>query len=98
MKNHNHQNKYHNILENMADGHFVVDKNHTITFWDRAVERILGYTAKEAVGKSCALLIIVLKLFFCSMMNTPCVNFSFSAGHSLLSDSNCQLHLSERFL
>ncbi|MEJ2587840.1 MAG: sigma 54-interacting transcriptional regulator [Deltaproteobacteria bacterium] len=44
------------LLESMADGVFTLDKNGTITSWNPAMERISGYTAEEAIGKSCMLL------------------------------------------
>lgn len=56
IKMNNAHHDYYAILENMADGLFAVDKNCKITFWNRAAERILGYTAEEAVGESCAIL------------------------------------------
>ncbi|MCK5312467.1 MAG: PAS domain S-box protein, partial [Desulfobacteraceae bacterium] len=44
------------IIETMADGLFTLDIRGKITSWNSAMERISGYSAKEAVGKSCSLL------------------------------------------
>lgn len=41
------------ILNCVADGVFTVDCDKRITFFNRAAERITGFTAKEAVGQFC---------------------------------------------
>jgi diguanylate cyclase (GGDEF)-like protein/PAS domain S-box-containing protein len=45
---------YKRLLDNIADGVYFVDAERRITFWNRAAERLTGYSAKEVVGKSCA--------------------------------------------
>lgn len=42
------------ILDNVADGVFTVDEMFNITFFNRAAERITGYSAKEAMGRPCS--------------------------------------------
>ena len=42
------------IVDNLYDGLYFVDTNRTITYWNKAAERISGYAAQEVVGKSCA--------------------------------------------
>ena len=42
------------ILDNLHDGLYFVDRKRVITFWNKAAERISGFTAAEVVGKSCA--------------------------------------------
>ena len=44
------------IINSMADGVFTLDANGRISSWNRSMERIIGYTAKEAIGKTCELL------------------------------------------
>jgi PAS domain S-box-containing protein len=44
------------IIDTMADGLFTLDPRGKITSWNNAMERISGYSAKEAVGKGCGLL------------------------------------------
>lgn len=44
------------ILDSMADGVFVLDSDGKIVSWNRAMERISGYRAEEALGQTCALL------------------------------------------
>jgi two-component system response regulator HydG len=44
------------ILDTMAEGLFTLNTNGTITSWNRAMEKISGYRAEEAVGKTCQLL------------------------------------------
>ena len=42
------------ILDNLHDGLYFVDRKRVITFWNKAAERISGFTSAEVVGKSCA--------------------------------------------
>ena len=42
------------ILNSIADGVFTVDKNWRITSFNRAAERITGWSSEEAMGKSCS--------------------------------------------
>ena len=44
------------IIESMADGVFTMDPDGRISSWNRSMERISGYTAQEAMGKTCELL------------------------------------------
>jgi PAS domain S-box-containing protein len=44
------------IIDSMADGVFTMDTLGRISSWNRSMERISGYTAKEALGQSCRLL------------------------------------------
>ena len=44
------------IIETMADGLFTLDIRGQITSWNKAMERISGYSARDAVGKGCSLL------------------------------------------
>jgi diguanylate cyclase (GGDEF)-like protein/PAS domain S-box-containing protein len=45
---------YQAIIENLHDGLYFVDRNRTITYWNKAAEKISGFRADEVVGKSCA--------------------------------------------
>jgi diguanylate cyclase (GGDEF)-like protein/PAS domain S-box-containing protein len=45
---------FRQIIENLHDGLYIVDRKMVITYWNKAAEHISGYTAKEVVGKSCA--------------------------------------------
>jgi len=44
------------LLESMADGVFTLDDKGKITSWNISMEHITGYTAEEAIGKSCMML------------------------------------------
>jgi two-component system response regulator HydG len=44
------------IIDCMADGVFTMDANGLISSWNPAMERISGYSAAEALGKTCQLL------------------------------------------
>lgn len=44
------------LLESIADGVFTLNKNGRITLWNKAIERITGYSAEEALGKGCEIL------------------------------------------
>jgi len=45
---------YRDLVENMHDGIYFVDRERLITYWNKGAERITGYSAAEVVGKSCA--------------------------------------------
>ena len=44
------------IIDSMADGVFTMDANGVISSWNQSMERISGYAAAEALGKTCAIL------------------------------------------
>jgi len=44
------------LLESIAEGVFTLNRKGEITFWNLSIEKITGYSAKEAIGKTCALL------------------------------------------
>ena len=44
------------IIDSMADGVFTMDAKGRISSWNPSMERISGYPAKEALGKTCQLL------------------------------------------
>lgn len=44
---------YREILENMYDGVYFVDRERCITFWNKAAERISGYPAEKVIGSHC---------------------------------------------
>ena len=45
---------YGRIIDNLYDGLYFVDQNRVIQYWNRAAERITGYTAAEVVGRPCS--------------------------------------------
>ena len=49
----NNEKLYLNIINNLNDGVYFVDENRRITFWNKAAERISGYTAEELLGVVC---------------------------------------------
>lgn len=44
---------YLNIINQLQDGIYFVDKERNIRFWNRAAEQITGYKKEEIVGKCC---------------------------------------------
>jgi diguanylate cyclase (GGDEF)-like protein/PAS domain S-box-containing protein len=42
------------ILENLHDGLYLVDRNGTIMYWNKAAEKISGFSASEVVGRFCS--------------------------------------------
>lgn len=48
------QASYKKIIENLHDGLYFVDKNRVITYWNKAAEKISGFTAGEVVGRPCS--------------------------------------------
>lgn len=45
---------YKNILDAITDGVYAVDKDRKILYWNKAAEKLTGYTSAEVVGASCA--------------------------------------------
>lgn len=45
---------YQKIVENMHDGLYFTDRRRVITYWNKAAERISGFSAEEVMGRSCA--------------------------------------------
>ena len=41
------------ILEALNDGMYITDLNRQIVYWNRAAERITGWSAEEVVGRNC---------------------------------------------
>jgi diguanylate cyclase (GGDEF)-like protein/PAS domain S-box-containing protein len=44
---------YKNIIDNLHDGVYFVDRDRTITYWNKGAERISGYTAAQVIGRRC---------------------------------------------
>ena len=45
---------YKNLLDNLHDGVYFVDRDRKISYWNKGAERITGYGAQETVGKRCS--------------------------------------------
>lgn len=45
---------YKDILDNLFDGVYFVDRSRRLTYWNRGAERISGYSAEEVLGRNCA--------------------------------------------
>jgi diguanylate cyclase (GGDEF)-like protein/PAS domain S-box-containing protein len=45
---------YETLLDNLYDGVYFVNRERQITFWNRAAEKITGFTKAEVLGKRCA--------------------------------------------
>ncbi|MGB6068631.1 MAG: PAS domain S-box protein [Desulfomonilaceae bacterium] len=44
---------YEDILDNLFEGVYLVDRDRRITYWNRAAERITGFSRDEVVGTFC---------------------------------------------
>jgi len=44
---------YKQLIDNLYDGIYFVDRERVITYWNRGAERITGYPASSAIGQSC---------------------------------------------
>lgn len=42
-----------NILDNLYEGVYLVDKDRVVTYWNKGAERITGFKSEEIVGKYC---------------------------------------------
>ena len=45
---------YGSLVDNLYDGLYVVGEGRVIQYWNKAAERITGFTADEVIGRSCA--------------------------------------------
>jgi len=48
------KNVLEGIIDNLHDGLYFVDRNRIILFWNKAAEKITGFSAQEVVGTSCS--------------------------------------------
>lgn len=48
------QEFYKELLDSLADGVYFVDRDRSITYWNKAAERLTGYSEKEVLGRSCS--------------------------------------------
>ena len=44
---------YKDILDNLFDGVYFVDRERLITYWNKGAERITGYQSNQVIGHSC---------------------------------------------
>jgi diguanylate cyclase (GGDEF)-like protein/PAS domain S-box-containing protein len=44
---------YKELLDNLFDGVYFVDRDRVITYWNKGAERISGYPAAQVIGRSC---------------------------------------------
>ena len=44
---------YADLINNMIDAVYFVDKDRRITYWNKAAEKITGFLAEEVVGSHC---------------------------------------------
>ncbi len=50
----NYQEFYSKILDNISSGVYFVDKERTITYWNKGAERLSGFKADDVVGTKCS--------------------------------------------
>ena len=41
------------LMDNLHDGIYCLDSRRTITYWNKAAERLTGYSAQEVLGSKC---------------------------------------------
>ena len=44
---------YQDLIDNLYDGVYFVDKDRLITYWNKGAETLTGHTSSNAIGKSC---------------------------------------------
>lgn len=44
---------YKDIIDNLYDGVYFVDRDRVITYWNKGAERITGYSAEQTIGRAC---------------------------------------------
>ena len=51
------ESRYKNIVENSADAIITIGDDNRIQSWNRAAERLFGWTANEAIGEAIGIMI-----------------------------------------
>jgi len=44
---------YKEIIDNLYDGVYFVNRDRVITYWNKGAERITGYSAEQTIGRAC---------------------------------------------
>ena len=44
---------YKDLIDNLYDGVYFVDRNRKITYWNKGAERITGYKSGQTIGRQC---------------------------------------------
>ncbi|MEW6402262.1 MAG: GGDEF domain-containing protein [Chloroflexota bacterium] len=44
---------YKDLIDNLYDGVYFLDRDRTITYWNKGAERITGYSSSQTIGRSC---------------------------------------------
>ena len=44
---------YKDLIDNLYDGVYFVDRDRVINYWNKGAERITGYSAEKVIGRSC---------------------------------------------
>lgn len=44
---------YKDVIDNLYDGVYFVDRDRKITYWNKGAERITGYKSSHAIGRHC---------------------------------------------
>jgi PAS domain S-box-containing protein len=50
------EDKLRDVADHLPDGLFTIDTDGIVTYWNRAAERITGWSREEAVGQRCSIL------------------------------------------
>jgi len=45
---------YKDLIDNLYDGVYFVDRERVITYWNKGAERITGYQGTQVIGRSCS--------------------------------------------
>jgi len=67
------QEAYEKVIASLHDGLYFVNRDRTIVYWNKAAERISGFTAEEVIGKSCGNSILThIDSEGCNLCETGC--------------------------
>lgn len=45
---------YKDLIDNLYDGVYFVDRERVITYWNKGAQRITGYSASQTIGRCCS--------------------------------------------
>jgi PAS domain S-box-containing protein len=64
-----------NILQQTADGAYIIDSEQRIIFWNAAAESLLGYSAERVIGRLCYEIVVGRDDTNCPICRRDCVPF-----------------------
>jgi DNA-binding CsgD family transcriptional regulator len=85
-------------LSGSPDPVFVTDRHNRIVFWNRSAERLLGYSAEEVVGLSCAGVLHGTDVYGNRYCSESCAVTQMAVRSETVRHFDLQLHAKDRHM